>query len=384
MGEILKTFPKYTPEVYKKFSYATAFSATPDFYSPNLISVKPPKVGATDNYDFDLIGRANFSWRERVRFPVGENCRKTLLKNNPVADAIFAHKSLKNELNALRILNADEIFFERRTDNKIFYANVAATSGDAQKVRDFKIIDSKNFKFYNCGWQPDKNDSEKILKISWSESVQAEKILVYGNILSENETKIKIRCELDNFRADISSDKITMTNKIDWEKILPVRGLPLVIDCDKIFLKNIEIQPVDVGEDFGISEIEIFSNAEPLRKIPPFIKLTLGDEFFYSLDVPNEIDKIPLRLYRFHVDEPVKITAEANEKKILTEIFNGEDDEIILNFGDAEKILLTAEVIGNSNIYDCTVIRRVGDLAQIQLKVWQWLDKLRLHKIIGI
>jgi len=42
---------------------------------------------------------------------------------------------------------------------------------------------------------------------------------------------------------------------------------------------------------------------------------------------------------------------------------------------------LTAEVIGNSNIYDCAVIRRVGDLAQIQLKVWQWLDKLRVHKI---
>ena len=53
---------------------------------------------------------------------------------------------------------------------------------------------------------------------------------------------------------------------------------------------------------------------------------------------------------------------------------------MILNPGGATEIILTAEVIG-ADIYDRAIIRRVGDLAQIQLKVWQWLDKLRVHKI---
>ena len=34
-----------------------------------------------------------------------------------------------------------------------------------------------------------------------------------------------------------------------------------------------------------------------------------------------------------------------------------------------------------SDIYDRAIIRLVGDFAQIQLKVGQWLDKLRVHKI---
>ena len=43
---------------------------------------------------------------------------------------------------------------------------------------------------------------------------------------------------------------------------------------------------------------------------------------------------------------------------------------MILNPGGATEIILTAEVIG-SDIYDRAIIRRVGDLSQIQLKVWQ-------------
>ncbi|MBO4780301.1 MAG: hypothetical protein J5497_06670, partial [Selenomonadaceae bacterium] len=92
---------------------------------------------------------------------------------------------------------------------------------------------------------------------------------------------------------------------------------------------------------------------------------------------PDEVEKISVGLYRFHVDSPVKITATAAEEEILSEIFDG---ELILNFGSAREIILTAEVVG-SDIYDRAIIRRVGDFAQIQLKVWQWLDKLRVHKI---
>ncbi|MBQ7723475.1 MAG: hypothetical protein IJT57_04045, partial [Selenomonadaceae bacterium] len=88
-------------------------------------------------------------------------------------------------------------------------------------------------------------------------------------------------------------------------------------------------------------------------------------------------EKISLGLYRFHVDAPVKITATAGDENILSEVIE-DGDEVILNFGKATEIVVTAEV---GDIYDRAIIRRVGDLSQIQLKVWQWLDKLRVHKI---
>ena len=91
--------------------------------------------------------------------------------------------------------------------------------------------------------------------------------------------------------------------------------------------------------------------------------------------MPFEVEKIPLGIYKFHVDEPVRISAEVGDEKILTEVLN-DDDEIILNLNGAEEIILTAEVVGNPNIYDRAIIRRAGDLAQIQTKVLQWLDKI--------
>ena len=96
--------------------------------------------------------------------------------------------------------------------------------------------------------------------------------------------------------------------------------------------------------------------------------------------MPYEVDKISIGLYRFHVDAPVKVTATSGDENILSEVI---EDELILNLGKAKEIILTAEVFG-SDIYDRAIIRRVGDLAQIQLKVWQWLDKLRVHKLRNI
>lgn len=361
IGEILRERQDYKPEIYKKLSCATTLNAPPDFYAPNLLSVKRPKVGTTDNYNFDLIDCANYNWAGRVRFPVPERCRKTLLKNNPLAAAIFAYKS-KN-FSALRILNSDEVFFERRTDNQAFTAKISASSGAIESVADFKI-------FGEC-WQPATDDAEKFLKFEWLDAVQVRQIKIYGNIYDNSTAKLKIRLHIDN--AGFSLDNIQVI-----EKVLPNCGCPLILDTGKIFVRRADFQLVEGGENFGISEIEFFANVDPLKKIAPFIKLAVGKNFFYRYDVPFEIEKIPLGLYKFHVSENVKLTATSNDEEILTEIFSG-NDEIILNLGGTKEIILTAEVIGNPNIYDKAIIRRVGDLAQIQLKVWQWLDKINFR-----
>ena len=370
LGEILSERSDYRPEVYKKFAYATAFTAAADFYAPNLLSTPKPKLGETDTYDFDFIDRANYIWANRVRFPVMHS--QTLLKGNPVAEAIFAHKSQRNEWNSLRIINSDEIFFERRTDSQTFSAKVTATAGDASKVKDFKIIDTNDVnatpaQIANNLWQ-----GKKIF-FEWKEPIQVQRIVIYGNPLDDVPAKISLRLEID--KAGISLDNVK-----NFSAELPNHGRPLIINTEKIFVTRAEITAVNAGKNFGLAEVEFFANAEPLHKIPPFIKLTVNDNFFYNYAVPYEVDKISIGLYRFHVDEPVKVTATAGDENILSEII---DDELILNLGKATEIILTAEVIG-SDIYDRAIIRRVGDLAQIQLKVWQWLDKLRVHKLRNI
>lgn len=377
LGEILSERNDYRPEVYKKFAYATAFTAAPDFYAPNLLPTLKPKLGETDTYDFGFIDRANYVWANRVRFPVRHY--QTILKDNPLADAIFAHKSQRNEWNALRILNSDEIFFERRTDSQTFSAKVTATSGDASKVRDFKIIDTADVaavpaQIANNLWRP--TDAQRKIFFDWNEPAQVQRIVIYGNPLDDAPAKISVRLELANSFAVIDKARISLDNVKIFSAELPKRGRPLIIDTDKIFVTRAEISAVDAGSDFGLAEVEFFANVEPLHKIPPFVKLTVNDNFAYNYVVPYEVEKISLGLYRFRVDEPVRITATADDENILSEVLT--DGELILNFGKATEIVVTAEV---GNIYDRAIIRRVGDFAQIQLKVWQWLDKLRVHKI---
>ncbi|MCR5833260.1 MAG: PIG-L family deacetylase [Selenomonadaceae bacterium] len=376
MGEILCGSYNYRPEVYKKFAYATAFTAAPDFYAPNLLSTLKPKVGVTDTYDFDLIDRANYIWAQRVRFPIPEHCRKTLLKDNPIANAIFAHKSQRNEWNALRILNSDEVFFERRTDSQTYFAHVSASSGNPDKVRDFKIIDTTDInacpaKLGDNLWQPDSADSQRQIFFDWDDAAQVRRIVIYGNAIDDEPAKISVRLDLVN-------DSPVIDNTKTFDAVLPAHGCPLIIDTDKFFVKHAEITIVDCGVNFGLAEVEFFANTDSLTKIAPFIKLTVADNFFYHCAIPNETDKISVGLYRFHVDAPVKITATTADNIIATEIVT--DDDFVINFGEENEIVLTAEVVG-SDIYDRAVISRVGDLNQIQLKIWQWLDKLRVHKI---
>ncbi len=352
LAKVLREDKDYRPEVYKKFACATALNSPPDFYATNLLSTVRPKVGVTDGYNFDIIDRANYSWKNRVRFPVPEICQKSLQKDNPVAKAI---QSYRNNLNALRILNGDEVYFERRTDNQALTAKISA-----EKICDFKILDA---------------EKNSVFTFDWEEGVQIQKIFVYGNWQDEQSAKIEINFVLDNSRLKIDNTGISLDNSYKVEGILPSHGLPLEIDTEKIFVKCAEIKMLEGGENFGIGEVEFFSNAEPRRQIPPFVKLTAGKDFFYKLFLPVEVEKISLGLYRFHVDEPVRIFAESDGEKILTEVLDG-DREFVLNFGGAEEIILTAEVIGNPNIYDRAIIRRIGDLAQIQFKMFQWLDKL--------
>ena len=343
LDEILIETRDYRPEVYQRFALATAINSVPDFYSTNLFSTRRPKIGVTDNYDFDVIDRANFSWKNRVRFPVHESCRKTLLKDNPLANAILAYKSKHQKLSPLKILNSDEVFFERRTD------------GVGISDNTYSLLPTP-------------------YSLNFDDAVQVQRIEIYGNPLDESSAEIILRLELDNFAVTIDKDKISIDNTTEIKMKLPARGLPVIHDVKKIFVRRAEIIPFDVGKDFGIADIKFFANAEPLRQIQPFIKLCIGKDFFYKYLVPYEVEKIPLSLYRFHVNEPVRICAEVDGENVLTEIVNG-DEEIILNLGNDKEIILTAEVVSNANIYDCAVIKRVSDLAQIQLKILQWIDK---------
>ena len=352
LGEILASGGnKYQPEIYKSFAYATAFSAIQDFYSDNLQETKRP-------LDFDLIDKVNYTWSERIRFPVFEDCRQPLIQHNPIAKAIFAYKSQQNDKNVLGILNSDEVFFERRTDNLVYTAEISATSGDFSKVYDFHIINTEGFnesraKFCNHIWKPDKGDSEKRLTLSWKNLQQIEQIKIYGDINSERDNQLKL----------------SLNDSISFELNLPKYGKPCVVDFPEIiFASEVEIQ---LQAEIGIAEIEIFAEKEPRRIIKPFIKITIDDNFVYDYLISKSKKRVELDIYRFHTSQPI-------EMSVSDGVIYCSDEKFILQF-DSDDVTVRAEIAGDSEIFDQIKIHRKSPLYFWKLKLKQLFERMNIH-----
>ena len=355
IGEILsREDNKYQPEVYKSFAYSTAFAAIQDLHSNNLRETQIPAIDKA----LPWIGRVNYNWLKRVRFPLPENCRKTLIQHNPLAKAIFAHKSQRNEWNTLGIINSDEIFFERRTDSLIYSADISATSGDFHKVRDFHIINVDNIndtepKFDNHIWKPDKSDSKKKLTLSWKNLQQVEQIKIYGDINSESTHLVKLSLD-DNYSSEIN---------------LPEYGKPCVINFpEMMFASKAEIQMTDTS---GISEIEIFSKKEPPRVIKPFIKITIDDNFVYDYYIPKSQHRLELEIYRFHIEEPLELS-------VSDGVIYCSDKKFILQF-DSDKVTVRAEIAGHSEIFDQIKIHRKSRFYFWKLKLKQLIERMNIY-----
>ena len=345
---------KYQPEIYKGFAYTTAFAAIQDLHSENLLETKKPSTSV----EFDLIDRVNYTWSDRVRFPVYENCRKTLIQRNPIAKAIFAYKSQRNEWNTLGIINSDKVFFERRTDNLAYSAEISATSGDFQRVCDFHIINAENInenktRFCNHIWKPDENDNEKRLTLSWKNLQQIEQIKIYGDINSENTYKINISLDKSYF-SRIS---------------LPEHGRPYVIDFSEvIFASKVELQLEGEG---AISEIEIFSERESRRVIKPFIKITIDDNFVYDYFIPKFKKRIELEIYRFHISKTV-------EMSVSDGVLYYSGKTFIVQF-DSDDVTVRAEVAGEPEIFDQIKIHRKSLIYFWKLRLKQIIERMNIY-----
>lgn len=346
----------YRPTIYKKLAYATAFTARQDLHSKNLLSTPRPTPGL-EAYDFDLIDKFNYVWSERIRFPMPSDCREPCLLKNPIARAVFAHRSQRIQRNALAIINADEVFFERRTDSLTFDADIRATSGDPSKACDFQFLDVEDINaspptFANYYWAPATDDPERRLTFEWPERRTVERIKIYG-VLDGLIDKLRI-----------SLDNITVL-----ECRVERGGRPTVVDLPQpLSILRAEFAIVDRIVKGGISEIEIFPSKAP-PAVMPFIKILCGDEFIYDYAVDRSIDRIELGLYRYCFDGDVNFSVEGGS------IESREGDRITIRL---LRDTITVRAEGES-VSDAITIRREGRLYFWRLRLRQALERIYIH-----
>ena len=317
MGEILsRPGNDYRPEVFKRFAYSTAMTAVPDLYADNLRETQKPTPA-------ELIDTSCCSWRERVRLPVPEESRKPFLAGNMTAEALACHESQAAIYKAERVINSDEVFFQRRTDSLTFSAHVRASSGNPDYAHDFMLlnvseIDSDSPVWTNYLWQPESGDSEKRIVFTWDNEQTISRVRLWGNV---DGTPIQnALLETDN-GCSVELGKF------------PEHGLPVVIDipADKQQgVRQLSVKILDGRSDCGLAEVEAFPQREYRGVIRPFVQILAGDNFAYTFNRKPEQQSIPVGCYCFGVNEPVNWSVMGNA--VLEDgslVFHDDSDVIV-------------------------------------------------------
>lgn len=296
MCSVLKKNTDYHPLVLKGFAYSMAYTAIPDLYQKGFRCTVRPTQTTTKKYDYDFIGTTIYDWDARISIPAPCCSLSRNLFKNKKARALMKHKTQFVILRAESIINKDEVFWQRRTDSISYAASVRATSGDPERINDYRLynvneIDEKIPVFCDYLWKPD--DEEKEITFEWTNPHDIKEIRIYGNICEDAQIK-KIRLSFDNGHSCEVGP-------------LPLRGKPLSVrfdgslkDVSKCILKIVEYE----GKGAGVAECEFYTDDNTdLEEFVSIINLHTA-----SKDVADsKMDEYISKLYLFAVKVKRKI-----------------------------------------------------------------------------
>ena len=112
------------------------------------------------------------NWDDRVRFPVANSATNKFLLFNSFYKNLRCHRSQLIIKKAFSIINSDQIFWERYSDNLIRFAKIVASSGNVSYLNDFRLFDTNNIMHgdtlkancTNISWTHTKEEIKKTLK----------------------------------------------------------------------------------------------------------------------------------------------------------------------------------------------------------------------------
>lgn len=269
---------QFRPRLLKGFAYATGYETVDDYYSNHLLSTVINEKALPSN-DFST-GNPTLSWTHGLRIPVPYDCRKGELVNNPIFKAMAAHMSQEGYKRGSRLINGDQVFWRRRTDNLSLNAVITVSSGEATHLNDFMRFNTENVQLntYNPEdymWIPTIDDIERKAHIAFKKNTVIQVIQLFGNVQNTN-SYCSIRIEMSNGKQIILDEIPHMGNGISY-----VFDEPLLLEWIDIYIDK---------QCLGLSEIELYSVDNDMYD---YCHILADNHFMYDWVVyPGE--KIPM------------------------------------------------------------------------------------------
>ena len=236
---IMNEIKTYTPLYLKGFCYETSWYGIDDYSASDLEKTKMAKMP---------LSNVSYKWEDRISLN-GQDENGFIFLKTPFK-ALKCHKSQYAVLHARRVINADNVFWGKRTDNLLIRdAKITATSGDSTKINDLKVIDTNDIITedplkidYSKGlWKPDDSDLNPCINIVFNGEKTVEQIVLHGNPMLDYIEKCNIEIHLGE-----------QTLKVD--SLMPY-GQPTLLNIDMVQCSQIEIRSLSKT---CISEIEVF------------------------------------------------------------------------------------------------------------------------------
>jgi len=234
-----------------------------------------------------------YSWKNRIRIPV-KHCVRENIRNSFYTKALVKHKSQRIVTHADRIINSDEVYWKRRTDNLAFSAAISVSSGDGRYLNDFMLfnvddVDGLAPTFLNYYWHPEKSDNEKKIEFTWKAPQHLEQIVLYSSIDPAS--------RINELKVELNDGYIVYVRDI------PNNGNPYSVDLgshENITGCVIQILSYE-GDGYGLSECEFFSNSVAESCVRPFIKILSNDNFLYEYVIREDVKQVALDCYRYGI-----------------------------------------------------------------------------------
>lgn len=358
MGQIIKENPEYTPVVYKAYAYGTAWEAEKDYYQENLLSTKNP-------FEEPYGQRpAVYRWEDRVRFPVqGGGLSRSLISSEGYA-LLSLHESQGANLEAASVINGDKVAWQRHTDSLCLHADVTATSGRAEFLNDFMLIENNNLVDaehmpYDGVWIPEPEDSDKRAVVTLMEKSDLSAIVLYDH-----------PSEADNvLNAVITFDDGTV---VETGPLDP-GGAATWIPVEKEDAAEFRIALLETeGDAAGLSEVEAF--AQPPKGDGEFLKLMdMEGNFAYEYRTDRD-GYAEFRIYT-HGDLP-----EVTEENYSVDTAWGKgtavlEDGVVRVTCPAGESLVLNITCNAAGVSDSITVRNPGVVERVWTDLWQHVEE---------
>ena len=240
---IMNEIQTYTPLYLKGFCYETAYYGVDDYSATDLKNTKVAKIP---------LSNVSYKWEDRISLNSQEKNGFIFFKTP--FKALKCHKSQYAAMHARKVINADNVFWKKRTDNLLIRdATITATSGDISKISDLKVIDTDDIITedplkidYSKGlWKPDDSDLKPCINIVFNGEKTVEQIVLHGSPMSDHIEKCNIEIYLGEQTVQVDS-------------LMPY-GQPTILNSGRVQCSHIEIRSIS---QTCISEIEVFQPAQ--------------------------------------------------------------------------------------------------------------------------